>query len=129
MCIATLSPNRRPLADHAPGRTLINDSDRLTTPVDADAPDAPARARRLDWSTLMKRAYALDVLVCPKCQGSMSIIGIIDDEDAAVQILDHLGFSSRAPPRGRPWRPGQQPLAFDDATADYDGIDPPSSID
>jgi hypothetical protein len=49
----------------------------VISPVDADAPDDPARARRLDWATLMKRAYALDVLVCPKCHGSMSIIGII----------------------------------------------------
>ena len=71
-------------------------------PLDADDPDRP---RRLDWATLMKRAYAVDVLVCPNCHGSMSIIGIIDDEQAAVQILDHLGLRSRAPPRGRPWRP------------------------
>ena len=99
-----------------------------TVDADADAPDDPARARRLDWATLMKRAYALDVLVCPKCHGSMGIIGLIDDEEAAVQILDQLGLSSRAPPRGHPWRPGQQPLAFDDA-AHYDGVDPLNPTD
>jgi hypothetical protein len=59
----------------------------------------------------------------------MSIIGIIDEETAAVQILDHLGFSSRAPPRGRPSREGQQQLVLDEPAVDYDGIDPPSSID
>ena len=31
--------------------------------LDADAPDDPDRPRRLDWATLMKRAYAVDVLV------------------------------------------------------------------
>jgi hypothetical protein len=41
-------------------------SDESITLRDADAPDDPARARRLDRATLVKRAYALDVLVCPK---------------------------------------------------------------
>ena len=95
-----------------------------------DGPDDPARARRLDWATLMKRAYALDVLVCPKCAGKMSIIAIIDDEEVAVKILDHLGLSSRAPPRGRPRRAGQQLLAFDSAASDdFDGVDPPTPTD
>jgi hypothetical protein len=58
--------------------------------VDADAPDDPARPRRLDWATLMKRAYALDVLVCPKCHGSMSIIAIIDDEAVAHSDQDGI---------------------------------------
>ncbi len=77
----------------------------------------------------MKRAYALDVLVCPKCAGNMSIIAMITDERVAVQILDPRGIASRAPPRGHPRRPGQQPLAFDQAAGDFDGIDPPSPID
>jgi hypothetical protein len=41
-----------------------------------DSPDDPTRARRLDRAALMKRAYLLDVLVCPNCAGKMSIIGI-----------------------------------------------------
>ena len=78
----------------------------------------------------MKRAYLLDVLVCPKCSGKMSIISIITAEQVAVRILDCLGLSSRAPPRGSPQSPGQQVLAFDSAADDsFDGIDAPSTID
>jgi uncharacterized protein YbaR (Trm112 family) len=77
----------------------------------------------------MKRAYLLDMLVCPSCAGKMSIIAIIDDEEVAVKILDHLGLSSRAPPRGRRSRPGQQLLAFEQPGVDLDGIDTPSSFE
>jgi uncharacterized protein YbaR (Trm112 family) len=78
----------------------------------------------------MKRAYLLDVLVCPRCSGKMSVIAMIDDEEVAVKILDHLGLSSRAPPRGRPRRLRQQVLGFDLAARDaFDGIDSPSTID
>jgi hypothetical protein len=94
-----------------------------------DGPGDPTRARRLGWATLMKRAYAIDVLVWPKCAGNMSIIAIITDQRIAVQILDHLGVASRAPPRGRSRRPGQQQFAFDQAGGDFDGINPPSLID
>jgi hypothetical protein len=60
----------------------------------------------------------------------MSIISIIDDQEVAVRILDHLGIDSRAPPRGRQRRAGQQVLAFDPAAGDdFDGVDPPSTID
>src|SRR5205814_1208083 len=41
-----------------PGPTLLDGRD--------DGPDDAGRARRLDWSKLMKRAYAVDVLVCPR---------------------------------------------------------------
>jgi hypothetical protein len=36
----------------------------------------------------------------------MSIIAMLTDEQVAVRILDPLGVASRAPPRGRPRRPG-----------------------
>ena len=41
-------------------------------------PDDAKRARRLEWSLLMKRSYALDVLCCPRCQESMRLIAVID---------------------------------------------------
>jgi hypothetical protein len=59
----------------------------------------------------------------------MSIIGVITDEEVAVWILDHMGLASRAPPRGRPRRPGQQLLPFEQAGGALDGIDPPSAFD
>jgi hypothetical protein len=63
-------------------------------------PDDATRARRLEWSLLMKRSYALDVLCCPRCQGPMRLIAVIDNELVARHILLHLGLPARAPPRG-----------------------------
>jgi hypothetical protein len=78
----------------------------------------------LDWGKLLKRAFAVDVLVCPKCAGPMRLVALIEDERVARKILVYLGLPARAPPRGRPWRPGQQLLVADDAGR-FDGIDPP----
>ena len=77
-------------------------------------PDDPSRQRRLEWSALMKRAFALDVLVCPRCAGPMRLVALIEDALVARRILAHLGLPARAPPRGRPWRLAQQVLAIDD---------------
>jgi len=77
----------------------------------------------------MKRAYAVDVLVCPRCHGKMAIINIINDERTAKKILEHLGLSTRAPPRGRRWRPGQQQIAVDGNATRFEGIDAPAEFD
>ena len=91
-------------------------------------PDDPARPRRLDWAALLRRVYAADVWVCPSCGGPMRVVGVIEDDAVIRRILDHLGLPSRAPPRGRPWRPGQQFLP-DQARPCLDGVDPPAFID
>lgn len=92
------------------------------------SPDDATRARRLEWSLLMKRAYALDVLCCPRCQGPMRLIAVIDNEVVARKILLHLGLSARAPPRGRGTRSGKELLpglvADPEPTDAYDGVDP-----
>jgi hypothetical protein len=56
----------------------------------------------------------------------MTLIGVILDPLVAAKILDHLKLPSRAPPRGRPRRLGQQELAFDDVPdlPDYDAVNP-----
>ena len=71
----------------------------------------------------MKRAYALDVLLCPRCAGPMRVVAVIEDERVARRILEHLGLPARAPPRGRPWRAAQQQLAVDDDSSRFDGVD------
>ena len=76
-----------------------------TRNVHDDGPDNAARARRLEWATLLKRVFALDVLTCPRCEGPMRLIAFIDDEHIARRILEHLGLPSRAPsaPAGLDW--------------------------
>ena len=69
----------------------------------------------------MKRAYAVEGLVCGRCAGKMKLIALIDDERVAARILLHLGLPARAPPRGRPWQPPQRQIVFDlDPTATGD---------
>jgi hypothetical protein len=46
-----------------------------------------AHAPRLEWSKLLRRTYAADVLVCPRCQGRARIIAAIQDPTAAARFL------------------------------------------
>jgi hypothetical protein len=87
--------------------------------------DDLTRPRRLPWATLLKRSWAIDVFVCPRCQGPMRPIAVIEDPLVARRILEHLGLPSRAPPRASGHsRKGQQVL-FHDAGTNRDGVDDP----
>jgi hypothetical protein len=69
----------------------------------------------------MQRAWAVDVLVCPRCNGSMRLIAFIEDPPTARKILEHIGLSTRAPPRGRStWR-GEHSVPVHDPPL----VDPP----
>jgi hypothetical protein len=54
----------------------------------------------------MQRAFALDVLACPRCGGRLHLIPTIADPAVIEQILAHLGLASAprapgpAPPAG-----------------------------
>jgi hypothetical protein len=58
------------------------------------------------WAELMKRAWDLDVLVCPRCSGRMRVIATIMKRDVLRAILEACGFPAdsplRAPPEVRP---------------------------
>ena len=47
---------------------------------------------RQNWARLIQKIYEVDPLVCPKCQGTMKIISIIDSFDIIEQILKHLNL-------------------------------------
>jgi hypothetical protein len=44
------------------------------------------------WAALMRRAFDLDVLCCPRCAGRMQLIATIDDPAVIQRILAHLGL-------------------------------------
>ena len=89
-------------------------------------PDAPSRLRRTDWARLLKRTFALDVLLCPKCGGGMELVALIEEAAVAKRILTHLGLPARAPPRGRPI--GRQlHLAIDDPPT-LDDVEQPATF-
>ena len=66
----------------------------------------PSRPRRIDWATLMKRVFAIDVFVCDRCQGPMRILALLPESDITERILDHIARPQvdrepRAPPPTR----------------------------
>jgi hypothetical protein len=54
------------------------------------------------WLVLFNRVNEVDPLTCPKCQGKMTIISFIENEEVIEKILKHLGLwdlKSKPPPR------------------------------
>ena len=47
------------------------------------------------WAALMRRAFDLDVLRCPRCAGRMQLIATIEDPAVIHRILAHLGLPRR----------------------------------
>ena len=81
--------------------------------VAVQPPRAPIAATyRIDWASLLKRVFAVDVLKCARCDGRLRVLAVIDEPAAIERILDHVGISSVplgiAPARGPP-----QPDLFD----------------
>jgi hypothetical protein len=85
------------------------DPDLLLT-VMGDRPDEasllPVRQRRLDWATLLRRVFAVDLTVCPRCTGAMKVLCAVNDPPVVQKILRHLGLPTEgprcAPARGPP---------------------------
>ena len=56
---------------------------------------------RSQWARLIKKIYETDPLVCPKCQGPMTIISFLEDPAVVKRILVHLKLwqvPERSPP-------------------------------
>jgi hypothetical protein len=47
---------------------------------------------RKNWARLIQKIYEVDPLACPKCQGKISIISFIENEEVIRRILEHLGL-------------------------------------
>jgi hypothetical protein len=71
-------------------------------------------AQRKSWARLIQKIYEVDPLLCPKCAGSMKIIGFIRQADIIQKIMKHVGLwafdrelsrtdvQKRPPPRAGP---------------------------
>jgi hypothetical protein len=66
--------------------------------------DLLARTNRLDWSRLLRRTFAADVLICPRYNGHARVIAAIHDPDAArrsLTALDEVSIPTRMAARHR----------------------------
>jgi hypothetical protein len=64
---------------------------------------------RIDWASLLRRVYLVDVLQC-QCGGRRLVIQSVDAPPVIAAILDHLGLPTGPPPLARARNP-----AFDAA--------------
>jgi hypothetical protein len=54
----------------------------------------------LDWATLLRRTYDLDVLACP-CGGRLRFSALVTEREAIVPLLESLGLPTPPPVRAR----------------------------
>jgi hypothetical protein len=101
------------LAPAASWRDLVVPAPATATPSPADDPERPtlSKRKRLSWAELLKRVFAIDALVCPRCGGPRKLIATLTDGPTVRKILEHLGLSADPPPLA-PARMPSEP-AFD----------------
>jgi hypothetical protein len=73
-----------------------------------------AATRRVDWATLLRRSFSVDVLECPKCHDRLRVLAIITEREPVQRILAHLGMPTEAPHVARARDP------TDDRAAEWD---------
>jgi hypothetical protein len=72
--------------------------------VPEDSEDNWSRLRKQSWARLLQKVYEVDPFVCPKCNGTMEVVAVIEDELEldkiikwyAKQVSEAAG--ARAPP-------------------------------
>jgi hypothetical protein len=64
------------LASAASWRGLVVPAPASPAPSPAAEPQRPplSNRKRLSWAELLKRVFAIDVLVCPRCEGPRKLI-------------------------------------------------------
>lgn len=88
-------------------RTSTNQEAKPAAVNSAEAPDAWSRLRRQSWARLLRKVYEVDPLICPKCQGIMTVVAIIEDPAELAKIIEWakkqeqkplLSVCARSPP-------------------------------
>ena len=59
------------------------------------------------WSELIKRSFAIDILLCGSCGGRMRLVSHIEEPTVVTRILGHLGLPTDAPKLFPPRAPPQ----------------------
>ena len=111
-----LLPYHGVLAAHAAWRAAVvarapaGDAAAAGVESDIAAATSPGPAGRR-WADLMRRAFDVDVLACPRCGGRLRLVALLEAGAVTARILRHLGLPSEVP-AARPAR--APPLASGD---------------
>lgn len=98
-----------PAAKHRSKVVPVPEVELDISPVGTE-PVLPPRRSGLDWASLLRRVWDIDVLACP-CGGRIRIIAVIESPAVIRRILKHVGLpwespviaSARAPPMDEGW--------------------------
>ncbi len=80
---------RRPVVTY--GRAATLESGLGVAVPEGSGTAAPPRS--WSWAALMRRAFEIDVLACPRCGGRLRLIATVDDPAIIQRILAHLACS------------------------------------
>ena len=72
-----------------------------------------ATTPRIDWATLLRRTWDVDVLACAKCGGRLRVLGCVTDPELGRAILDPLAMPTEAPRVARARDPTDDELTDD----------------
>jgi len=91
-----------PVADAAGELPATEASIALLRPSRRSVPHAPGQrrrggGRRYGWAELLRRVFAIDVLVCPHCSGARRLLAAIHDPAAIERVLRAMGLPHQAP--------------------------------
>ena len=65
--------------------------------------------RHWAWADLMRRAFDIDVLACPRCGGRLRLIATVEDPDAIRAVLVAVAESGDPAERAPPFAAAQTP--------------------
>jgi hypothetical protein len=60
-----------------------------------------AATPRVDWATLLRRSFEVDVLKCARCGGRQRVLGEVTEPTAVRLVLESLGVPTEAPRAAR----------------------------
>jgi hypothetical protein len=56
-----------------------------------------AASPRVDWASLLRRSFEVDVLACVSCGGRLRVLGEVTEPAMVRLVLDSVGMPSDAP--------------------------------
>ena len=56
-----------------------------------------AATPRLDWASLLRRSFQVDVLECPACRGRLRVLGEVTEPGRVKLVLESLRMPADAP--------------------------------
>ena len=109
ICHGVLAPRARWRERVVAYGRVLPEPTAAAAPLPAGLDDAGVKPtpRTWSWAALMHRAFAIDVLACPRCGGRLRLIATLHHPAVIRKILAHVGIAPSGPSPGpAPPEPG-----------------------